>query len=289
MSGSLAATLPGGYWVDGTCHRDAELRELTGADQIFLMEEAASLPLAQWTTEVLTRCLTRLGHGKPVTRDAVRSLIAGDREALLLHLRRVTMGDRLPCVLMCPAPECGHTLDFELHVSDLLLAPGSEAPTRHELAIPQANAGYVVRFRLPTGADQEAAALVARTDPAAAADLLRRRCVESVDSTDGAPTERFPAALEEPLSARMAELDAQAELSLNVTCSVCGGAFTTVFDAASYLFQELQAGMRHLDREVHLLAYHYHWGPSEILAMTPRRRRHYLQLLEEELAQGAGG
>jgi hypothetical protein len=289
MTNSLVATLPGGYWVNGACRRDAELRELTGEDQIFLMEDAASLPLAQWATEVLTRCLTRLGPGEPVTREAVRALTVGDREALLLHLRRLTVGDRLQCVLTCPSPACGHKLDFEVRVSELLLLPGGEAAKRHELAIRPPDVDYIVRFRLPTGADQEAVALLGRTDPDAAAALLLQRCVESIDSTDGVELQEFPAALIDPLSARMAELDAQAELTLNITCSVCGATFTTVFDAASYLFQELLAGMRNLDREVHLLAYHYHWSPSEILTMSPRRRRRYLQLLEEELAQGAGG
>lgn len=283
MTGSLEVTLAGGVWVNGACCRDVELRELTGGDQLALMEEAASLPHAQWTTEVLRRCLTRLGSGEPITRKAILSLTAGDREALLLHLRRLTAGDRLPCVVTCPSAVCGHALELELSVADLLLPPAGVTTTRHELAIAQAGVERVVHFRLPTGADQEAAALLARIDPAGAAELLWQRCVESIDPAEGASV----SALIEPVSARMAELDAQAELTLNIVCPVCGGTFTTVFDTADYLLQELRASARHLYREVHLLAYHYHWSPSEILAMNPRRRRRYLQLLEEELAQGA--
>ena len=109
--------------------------------------------------------------------------------------------------------------------------------------------------------------------------------MESIVPENGAP----PPALIERVSAQMAELDAQAELTLNIACPACGGAFTTVFDTAGYLFQELQAATRHLDREVHLLAYHYHWSPSEILALSPRRRHRYLALLHKELTQGAAG
>src|SRR5262249_11216192 len=146
--------------------------------------------------------------------------------------------------------------------------PYSEAREHHEVWVRDGDAAYRVRFRLPTGFDQEAAAALARTDLGAAVDLLLRRCVASVVATDGAPIEEFPAALRDQLPAMMAELDSQAEINLRITCAACGGAFAAVFDTANYLFQELQAGMRHLDHEVHLLAYHYHWSPSEILGMS---------------------
>jgi len=45
--------------------------------------------------------------------------------------------------------------------------------------------------------------------------------------------------------------------------------------------------MHHLYREVHLLAYHYHWSATEILRMSAEKRRKFLRLLEEELMQGA--
>ena len=147
MTGSIEVALAGGVWVSGACHRDVELRPLTGADQLALMEDAASLPPAQWTTEALMRCLTRISSGERVTREAVRSLTVGDREALLLHLRRLTTGDRLPCVVTCPSAGCEHALEFELSVTDLLLPPAGAAGSRHALAI--AEAGRRLRRPLP--------------------------------------------------------------------------------------------------------------------------------------------
>jgi len=280
MTGSMAVTVPGGVWLDGACRRDAELRRLTGEDQVFLTEDAAALPPAQWSTEVLARCLTRLGPLAPVTREAVRALTAGDREALLLHLRRLTAGDRLPCRLSCPAQGCGHPLELELSVAELLVGPGAEPSERYTFMRP--GTCIAVGFRLPTGADQEAAALVARTDPAEAAALLLRRCLDEGDAVDGAGI----AELLEPLSARMSELDPQAELTLTVACPACGGTFTTIFDTASYLLQEMVADTRLLDRDIHVLASHYHWSPTEILGMSPRRRRRYLELLEDGAGSG---
>ncbi|HEX7048849.1 MAG TPA: hypothetical protein VF188_01455 [Longimicrobiales bacterium] len=43
-----------------------------------------------------------------------------------------------------------------------------------------------------------------------------------------------------------------------------------------------------LYREVHHLAFHYHWSEAEILAMTRSKRQRYLSLLAQHL-EAAGG
>jgi hypothetical protein len=288
MKNPVATTVPGGYAADGGLWREAHLRPLTGEDQLYLTEECAGLLPAQWVTEALTRCVTRLGPNDPVGREAIRSLTVGDREALLLHLQRLTWGDRLRCLLTCPAPECQEKLEVDLDIADLLLPPYGETVQEHELTVRQEDSvSSTVRFRLPTGADQEAVSGVARTDVAGAADLLLRRCVRSVTSSDGNQLDKLPAALGAQLSDRMVESDPQAEITLHFACPVCGAAFSAIFDTASYLIQELQARSSHLYHEVHLLAYHYHWSATEILGMSIGKRRKFLRLLEEELTPGA--
>lgn len=288
MTNPVATTIPGGYCANGGHWREVHLRPLTGEDHFFLTEECEGLLPAHWVTEALTRCVTRLGPNEPVTREAIRSLTVGDREALLLHLRRLSWGERLRCLLACPVPECREKLEVELAIGDLLLPPYRESVQEHELAIGEEDgAPTVVRFRLPTGSDQEAAAVVARTDVTEAADLLLRRCVRSTISSDGNTLDKFPEVISKQLADQMAELDPQAEITLHLTCPVCGAAFSVIFDTASYLIQEMEVEMRHLYREVHLLAYHYHWSATEILGMSTAKRRKFLRLLEEELTQGA--
>jgi hypothetical protein len=288
MTNPVATTIPGGYCANGGHWREVHVRPLTGEDQLFLTEECEGLLPAHWVTEALTRCVTRLGPHEPVTRETIRSLTVGDREALLLHLRRLSWGERLRCLLACPVPQCGEKLEVELAIGDLLLPPYREAVQEHELAIREEDgAPTIVRFRLPTGSDQEAAAIVAHTDVAEAAGLLLRRCVRSTISSHGNTLDTFPEVISKQLADQMAELDPQAEITLQLACPVCGSAFSVIFDTASYLIQELEVEMRHLYREVHLLAYHYHWSATEILGMSTAKRRKFLRLLEEELTQGA--
>ena len=149
---------------------------------------------------------------------------------------------------------------------------------------------YRVRFRLPTGADQEAAVSVILDDPADAAAFLLQRCVERVvvENGDDRPAMALPSSVARALSQQMADLDPQAELLLNLTCPSCGTASSVPFDAADYFFKELSGRQQDLYREVHLLAFHYHWGEAEIMAMTGAKRRLYLGLLSETL-NGARG
>ena len=285
MDGTTTIKLPGGLWLDGACHREAGLRSLNGQDEVFLLERGESLLPARRTTALLARCLTHLGPLDRVATGTAAALTVGDREALLLHLRRLTLGERLRCVLACPEPDCGERMDLDLRVSDLLLPPYSHTQEWYETTITENGSNYSVRFRLPAGADQEAAATLAGSDPQAAADLLLRRCVEHAATEDGQPVEDLPVAVIDRLPTIMSRLDPQAELMLNATCPVCDHAFTSLFDAATYLFQELDGRARHLYREVHSLAFYYHWSEAEIMGMTARKRHLYLDLLAEALTE----
>ena len=284
---SETVTLPGGLWLGGAHHRQAELLPVAGADEALLAEERGAPP-ARRVTRLLSRCVRRIG-GAPVGEETVRALTVGDREALLLHLRRLTLGEAMPCVLACPEPECGEKLDLELRVGDLLLPPYAEARASWETVVVVDGRRYGVRFRLPAGGDQEAAAdRLDRDGAGAATALLLRHCVESVEDEAGRAVEDWPAAVARELPARMAELDPQAEISLDLTCPACDRRFSALFDTASYFLGELAGDPARLFRQVHSLALHYHWSEPEILALTPQRRRMYLNLLAESLAGGTG-
>lgn len=263
MVGPIDVTLPGGCWLDGTRRQEATLRPLTGEDEAFLLEEAAALPPAQRSTQLLARCLVGVGPSRGSSAETARMLTAGDREALLLHLRRLAFGERIDCVLDCPA--CGEALQLELEVGDLLAAPYADCAPEHEAEL----AGERVRFRLPTGADQEAAALAGGAE--AAERLILRRCVRE--------PARVPDALVEPIGELMGELDPQADPVLSFACPECGDLLSVPFDAGDFLTRELGRSRDALLHEIHVLALHYHWPESELVSMTPGRRRRYLSYL----------
>jgi len=279
---STVVTIPHGYLTDGILRHEVCLRELRGEDIVFLSDECHGLIPAQWTTEVLMRCVTRLGPGRP-TYAEVRSLTLGDREALLLHLRRLTWGEHLRCVLTCPLPGCHEKLDLDLRVGDLLVHPYDDVVELYERRLVGADGHTaLVRFRLPTGSDQEISSVLAVSDASAAVDVMLEKCVESVVFSDGRALPKLSSELVDQLSVCMAECDTQAEIKLEVTCTACEGTFTALFNSADFILQELQEESRILYREIHQLAHHYHWSPKDILEMSTKRRRRFLKQLEEE-------
>jgi len=220
----------------------------------------------------------------PVTSDDVRSLTVGDREALLLHLRRLTLGDRLDCLVNCSHDGCEEKMGLELAVSSLLLSPYQKARETHETTISDNGKIYHVKFRLPTGRDQEKAARVAQSDPQTATEQLLQSCVLHVSTDGDLPIEGVPSSVKEQLPHIIAELDPQAEISINITCTACGNVFRTILDAGTYFFRELESHLRQLYNEVHLLAYHYHWSETEIMSMSTVRRHRYCNLLLNTLS-----
>jgi hypothetical protein len=269
----LEVNLPCGLERGGRFLRTARLRPVSGADEVAL---ADAPPLAaSRVSALLARCVERIGDTRPNLAD-VRELFIGDREALLLHLRRLTFGEALPCVLACPHAGCGETLELPLTVGALLVPPVAEPRAVHETEL----AGVRVRFRLPTGKVQEAAAELAQREPAVALAELVAACVVDVQDRNGERLDGLPAPLVAPLGAVLETLDPQAEMRVSLTCVTCGTPFEALLDAATLLFAELGSGR--IFRDVHVLASRYHWSEAAILRLSSERRRHYLALIREE-------
>ena len=275
---AVEVQLPGGLRCGDGWRRDAALRPLCGRDELFLVEAGRSLGPAARVTALLARCLARLGPCAPVPLDWVRRLTIGDREALLLHLHRAALGDAVSFVVACPQAGCDARLDLDLDLCELLVPPYADPAESYEAVCGAGDAACRVRFRLPNGGDQELAAPLALADPAAAGALILERCVLG-------SAVALPSGIAAELPARMAALDPQAEIFIDLTCPQCGGRFRRPFDAATCLFDDLSAAARDLHEQVHLIAFHYHWSEAAILALGPARRRRYLEALRANLAQ----
>lgn len=200
--------------------------------------------------------------------EALLGLPVGEREADLFALRRTLFGERMQVRMACDA--CGQDMEFDLEAGQFARNPA--APGDPLVRVTQD--GWEVEFRVPGIADLTAAAAAA--DPRRA--LLDRCVVSSVRDGAPVPAEELPVSVQRRIAEAAEAADPAADLTLNVGCPECGTATRAELDIASYLWTELDAWARDLLLDVHLLATAYGWSEPEILALSPLRRRYYLEL-----------
>ena len=72
-------------------------------------------------------------------------------------------------------------------------------------------------------------------------------------------------------------------LEMEAYCYNCDDNFDAPFDIYRSFFNRMQAGLQQLFREVHCLAWHYHWSENEIMGMSRTKRHTYLEILADEI------
>jgi hypothetical protein len=77
----------------------------------------------------------------------------------------------------------------------------------------------------------------------------------------------------------MAQADPMADMQVELACAACGHSWSVALDIGGYLWSEVEDWAKRLLLEIHALASAYGWRESDILALSPNRRRSYLDML----------
>jgi hypothetical protein len=279
----MRCVLPGGL-VDeaGTVHDEVDLRTLSGRDEELLSETAGES--AALVTALLSRCVQRIGGIGEVDAGVVRRLLVGDRQFILLRLREATFGPEVHGSVPCPWPDCGERVAISFSTTDVPVTRSEEKGPVYTCVLSEAalaGAEREVEFRLPTGADQELLSPLLSQNEAAALSGLLERCVlrigDGMDAGDLSPLAR------QEIEREMERVAPGLDLLMEATCTECGRRFDAPFDLQGFFFGELRVTAELLYREVHYLAFHYHWSEHEIMEMGRDRRSRYIAVLADEI------
>jgi len=212
----------------------------------------------------IDRALLLCAWARPdIAADRFARLPLGLVNASLLKMRAALFGPRVELQVECE--HCGETLDIPLAI-DELLAGQAEPDDIGEIEV----GGF--HFRLP--ASRDLATIAYELDPEAAALRLLEACCVARPA-DAPVTVELLAEADPCLEAA----DPLAELTLSVTCAACGSASEVPLEAGALLWDDIQVYARALLAQVHALASAYGWTEEEILALPPRRRTAYLNLV----------
>ena|ERR1700730_9175830 len=177
---------------------------------------------------------------------------------------------------------------YGLSVSTLLeTVPRQQDQSKHQEYVIRSE-NFVLKIRPLTGADQELI-LGENEDNSnnsdwrhfSKAEQLIRSCIISSDPPLSSDT--FNENLLEMISSKLEEIDPRADLILDLECPSCQFSFQTPFKAEDFLFREIDARKQQLEREVHWIAFYYHWSEDAILSLPIRKRKRYVDLINKTL------
>jgi hypothetical protein len=222
----------------------------------------------------LQRALTLLATAAPGTapEDWAHSSI-GQRDALLLTLREELFGVTLEAVAVCP--QCAQQLELSFSTLDIRVA--APALPSNDVSLRVATHGYEVLCRLPNSADLIE---IAQHPASAGHSMLLQRCVQEARCGDHATDPAaLPDSVIQAVMDEMAKTDPQADVQVALACPACRHQWSMSFDILTYLWSEIDDWAQRLLRDIHALASVYGWSEGDILALSARRRRLYLEMI----------
>jgi hypothetical protein len=167
--------LPGGFInSDGVLVKHAEIRELNGAD-----EEAISRANTHGSALnlILSKGLVSLGD-EPATAASLDGLLAGDRDAILLAIRKATFGKTAELQTMCTA--CMKMSDVTVDLDNDIKTVELENPIVDRRFTVEGKAGAIT-VSLPIGMTQKK--ITEATDKSAAelVTMVLAGCIASIN------------------------------------------------------------------------------------------------------------
>jgi hypothetical protein len=199
----------------------------------------------------------------------------GERDRALLGLQEQLFGGELHTTAACP--QCGERLESEFSASDVRSADGSLPASGSALHLKVS--GFHVDYRLPTS-DDLLAIPAGHTDAVSGVAELLRRCVTRAQrGAADLDAASLPEEVAKRIADDMADHDPDADVRIALECPACGTAWELPFDIVSYFWSELDDWAQRVLAEVHALASAYGWRESDVLALSPTRRRLYLDMV----------
>lgn len=234
---------------------------MTGPDRIVSLWEACADLHPQ------ERALRLLLAAEPdATRDTLAQLSIGERDRRLLRLFQAWFGDAIAAVDACP--RCGERVELGLSVEALLAEVPAPGPLELTLE------GCTVRFR-PLNTDDLLAVRDAPSPELGARLLLERVLLQG--RPDREATDAASAIEPDALSSALDAADPLAEIQLWVSCPACEHGWSSLLEIVDHLWVRVGQEARQALWEVHALASAYGWSEDQVLALSPRRRRWYVE------------
>lgn len=241
------------------------MRPLTARELLTIWENSSGQSLVDVSLDLI-----RASYADGDTTDPA-TLSIGERDARLFRLREWLFGSDL--LNMAECPQCHELLEWKMPLSELPLKLSEQRGRmpRYTAELPP----YTLQFRLPNSYD-----LMTATNQTDARKLVFDCIIEAKKDNVQCLPEELPDDVLNDLDQRLAEEDPCSDIRILLSCSGCAHKWELPFDIVSFLWAEIDNWARHVLRDVATLASVLGWSESELLDMSPKRRKFYLAMIK---------
>jgi hypothetical protein len=241
--------LPGGLWHKGQVHREAEITPMTGMTRKAIARKEARANPSKVTDTILSQCIKRIGPFSNITSKVLDSLVLGDKDFLLLEIRRVSMGDTFKSNVTCAS--CKNDIEVTFHIDELeVIRTGDNdvevIDEERVFRIQDEKLKIDAVLRYPLGSDQSALVGVADRNPVEANFKLYAECMLEWAGEKGPFRstffERMPVMVLDEFEDLFAKAQPGPVFEQSVGCPACAANIEFTFEGSDFLFRPPKRG-----------------------------------------------
>jgi len=219
------------------------LNQMTGIEEEILADTKLGKNAGKLITALLHSVITSV-DGKKINKQYLRDMFVGDRDAILLELRKISLGNTLLTIFNCPS--CGEKLqeEWDLDLLDTKVAEGTELEITltDGLRDKEGNVYTDVIATYPTGAIQEQIAMVMKQNTSKGNTLLLQKCIKSIGGVEKISTEAIRRLTKRDRDILIKQIDKDSpgvDFNVSVTCEECGNSFESFLDLSNFFSSNL--------------------------------------------------
>lgn len=225
--------------VSGLWQTEAEVREMTGADEEYLsgVDAKGTISYSEYMATLLKRAVVRIGTiDVQANASVIDNLSIGDRDTLFLGVIKATYGRTKEFQVGCPKCSKDNDVAMDLEEDFKIQEPNIDL---HEPMVVKLRKGATVKLRIPTINDTAYVSKKAQ-NTSVQNTLMISRCTVWPDGNQPADVEDWAKSLNVADRNKMVKalLDVKAGPSIeavNVPCAHCGEEMTIAVDWISLL------------------------------------------------------
>lgn len=241
--------LPAGLWHKGEVHRNVEIVPMTGLTRKAIARKDSRANPSKITNIILMQCVRRIGPFGNINNKILDNLVLGDKDFLLLEIRRTSMGETFKANVTCKSCSSDIEVTFNIDELDVIRLNDAEREVINGdrvFRIQDEKLKIDAVMRYPLGSDQEALVSSMDRNPVEANFKLYAECLLEWNDTEGPYRsnhfERLPVRVLDEFEDQFAQAQPGPVFEQSVGCPSCAATIQFTFEGSDFLFRPPKRG-----------------------------------------------